>query len=107
MSYRLQAKRVFLTYPQCGCLAKDFVVAHIKSLASILWIVAARELHEDGEPHLHIAVEFESQLRTRNSRFFDIEGKHPNVQPLKKMRECLAFGNNHIGTRGFLSEQLT
>lgn len=90
-AYRLEAKRIFLTYPQCGCLAKDFVATHIKSLSPVLWIVIAREMHKDGEPHLHVAVEFAQKLRTRDSRYFDIEGKHPNVQALKKMRECLAY----------------
>lgn len=90
-AYRFTAKRVFLTYPQCGCLARDFVANAIKAKTTVLWIVVARELHKDGEPHLHVACEFANKLNIKDSRYFDIEGKHPNIQPLKKMRECLAY----------------
>ena len=91
MAYQLNAKKVFITYPQCGTLDRAFVAAAIKAKRPILWIVVARELHKDGEPHLHVACEFTDKLRTRDPRFFDIEDKHPNVQPLRKMRECLAY----------------
>ena len=90
-AYRFTAKRVFLTYPQCGCLDRAFVANAIKAKATVVWIVVARELHKDGEPHLHVACEFANKLNIKDSRYFDIEGKHPNVQPLKKMRECLAY----------------
>jgi len=41
---------------------------------------------------LHIALEFKERLRTRHMNYFDkVGGKHPNIQPMRHQRKCIAY----------------
>ncbi|CAL5434233.1 unnamed protein product [Camellia sinensis] len=51
------------------------------------YILVARELHEDGNPHLHAMVQCTKKIQTSNPRFFDLTGTngriyHPNIKKL-------------------------
>jgi len=77
--FRLSSKSLFLTYPKCPWAA-DRLLEHFKSLFakhSPLFIVVARELHKDGDPHLHAFISLECPFETRNPRAFDL---HSEVQ---------------------------
>lgn len=51
-----------------------------------------RELHEDGEPHLHIVVSFEKPLDVRKPDFFDCIGeKHGNYQVARNEKDVLNY----------------
>lgn len=80
MVWRIQAKNLFLTYPQCD-LGHELL---LQALRTILGpgpsIRLARELHEDGRPHYHAFIQCKEKFSTRNERFFDYGGFHPNVQ---------------------------
>lgn len=79
MVFRLSAKAVFLTYPQCA-LSPNVVHQKLSELKPTRYINVVKELHEDGAPHLHVLIQFVDKANIRNERFFDIEGFHPNVQ---------------------------
>ncbi|THG15137.1 hypothetical protein TEA_005497 [Camellia sinensis var. sinensis] len=89
-SFRFYAKNVFLTYPQCPC-PKEQLLELLQSLlqqaCQPYYILVARELHEDGNPHLHAMVQCTKKIQTSNPRFFDLTGTngriyHPNIEKL-------------------------
>lgn len=84
MSYALNSKHVFLTYPKApDTWDKDFLIQSLLDLDSgntvTDWIIA-KENHEDGTPHYHVLLRFLVPFRTKNPRAFDVLGEHPNVQ---------------------------
>jgi len=80
--FQLQAKKLFLTYAQCPLSREelmDFLWEHPllnEKSNGPKYIRVARELHEDGEFHLHALVILEMKLRTRSPRFLDFLGHH-------------------------------
>lgn len=87
MPFRQRACKFFLTYPHCdsakaGCLERASVLC-----PNYEWIIVAQELHEDGSPHLHVAIKLKEIISISNPKHFDvIAGKHGNYQI---MRNCL------------------
>lgn len=79
---RLQGKKFLLTYPQCT-LTKEEVLEAIRAQNGIEEYTIARELHQDGTPHLHACLILSDSPRTTNMRYFDIAQFHPNVKVLK------------------------
>lgn len=82
MSFRLNARNIFLTYPHCDKLAEDLLSWLIEDSL----VVKARtvsELHEDGSPHLHAVIKYSKKKDCRNERAFDYCGYHPNIQSAK------------------------
>lgn len=43
----------------------------------------AREDHETGGTHLHVFVDFGRKFRSRKTDVFDVDGRHPNIEPSK------------------------
>nr|APZ86457.1 replication associated protein [Maize streak virus] len=77
----------FLTYPKCpenpeiACqMIWELVVRWIPK-----YILCAREAHKDGSLHLHALLQTEKPVRISDSRFFDINGFHPNIQSAKSV----------------------
>lgn len=81
MKFQLNSQTLGLTYPQLnGCylqlfdwLREEFTNYGIKH------IVVAQEHHKDGNPHAHVAIKLARSFRTRDARFGDWNGNHPNV----------------------------
>jgi len=105
--FRLSAKRVFLTYPQCGELSKERLEVFIRDDRHALWYCIGLEQHEDGGNHLHAYVEFADKLNVRDAKYFDVDGKHPNIQPVRKPAAVLRYvqkGGDFIGNCEALSK---
>lgn len=75
---RLQFKYVLLTYSQCGDLDPFRIVDLLSNLGGEC--IVGREHHQDGGIHLHAFCMFETKFRSRNTRVFDIDSHHPNIQ---------------------------
>lgn len=89
--FRLNCKGFFLTYAQCP-LDKEEVLEHLKTKRKGLKeAVVCRELHEDGQPHLHAYLYYETPFDCRNARFFDIEGYHPSIESAKSLKAVKAY----------------
>nr|AFX60771.1 REP [Macroptilium yellow spot virus] len=97
--FRISAKNYFLTYPQCS-LTKEAALEQILSLqtsSNKKFIKIARELHEDGQPHLHVLLQFEGKLICTNSRLFDLVSPtrsahfHPNIQGAKSSSDVKSY----------------
>lgn len=95
MPFRFSSKSLFLTYAQCDLPPLD--VLHILSATfNFVWIRVGRELHDDGNPHLHVCGLFTEKLDTGNERIFDIDGPdgrtfHPNIQSARSLQRTLAY----------------
>lgn len=82
--FRLQSQNLFLTFAQCDYPLDNFL-ANCKDLfkdEGIERMVVARELHQDGHPHLHAVISLKNKFNTRDERMFDdlVEpAKHPNI----------------------------
>nr|AIY33586.1 replication-associated protein [Maize streak virus] len=77
-----RSPNTFLTYPQCP-EQPEIISQRIWELCSHwtpLYIICAREAHRDGNMHLHALIQTGKPVRTTDSRFFDIDGFHPNIQ---------------------------
>lgn len=89
-SYRLNTRTVYLTYPRCP-LEMQFMLEKLRTLKDYIHYAICRELHQDGSAHLHVMLQFTNPINTRNSRYFDIEGYHPNVQSARRPKDVLAY----------------
>nr|WBU87220.1 replicase [Papaya leaf curl Haveri virus] len=97
--FQIYAKNYFLTYPQCS-LTKEEALSQLQNLStptSNKFIRVCRELHENGEPHLHVLIQFEGKFKCQNNRFFDLVSPtrpahfHPNIQGAKSSSDVKAY----------------
>lgn len=90
-AFRFNAKRIFLTYPQCGDLSREVVRDLLVSTHGAQYYFIARESHRDGNYHIHAYGEWTSAFSTRDVRCFDVDGCHPNIQPVRSTRRVLEY----------------
>jgi len=89
--FRINAKSVFLTYPQCD-LTNQFLMNHLASLKyECDYIITCEEKHADGSPHMHAVLKFKKKVDIRNEAFFDISGFHPNIQTTKNINASINY----------------
>jgi Geminivirus Rep catalytic domain. len=79
MSFRVQSKEFSLTFPKCP-VPKEDLLNHLKQERNCIYICVAKELHEDGEPHLHAHIVYAKRKDIKNAKYFDIQGYHCNIQ---------------------------
>lgn len=90
-AFKFDSTSFFLTYPQSGDLEWTDIADHLKSLKDIDWLRICKELHEDGQPHHHAVGKFKSRYQSRNSRCFDVKGKHPNIQSIRSIKRAIEY----------------
>ncbi|AFD54475.1 replication-associated protein [Centrosema yellow spot virus] len=97
--FRLQAKNIFLTYPQCS-ISKEAALSQLQTLSlpsNKKYIKICRELHEDGQPHLHVLIQLEGKAQITNQRLFDLVSPtrsahfHPNIQGAKSSSDVKSY----------------
>lgn len=89
-------RHFFLTYPRCP-LPANVLLDHLKGLStprgialSPTFIRVARELHEDGYPHLHALLCLPQSYRA-SATFFDLQGYHPNIQGARSINDVKTY----------------
>lgn len=97
-AFRLQAKNLFLTYPQCP-ITKQQALAQL--LAKVQqWqpsvILVACELHSDGHQHLHAAIQLTLKCRIRAVNRLDLVSEngtnyHGNYQAARNWKNTLLY----------------
>jgi len=87
--FRLSAKSFFLTFPQCS-LSKEHIKSGLQALFPSGFRIA-RELHQDGSPHIHVLLFFPKRKEIKNARAFDIGGFHCNIQATKNPKQALQY----------------
>ncbi|QHB15531.1 AC1 [Insect-associated begomovirus 4] len=97
--FQINQKNYFLTFPKCS-LSKEEALQQILKLQTPTnkkYIKICKELHEDGEPHLHMLLQFEGKFRCTNNRFFDLVSPsrsthfHPNIQGAKSSSDVKSY----------------
>ncbi|WXB20467.1 RepA [Nomiamastrel virus] len=81
-AFRICAKNIFLTYPQCP-LEKNYVLERLQRNPinhNLSFACVAKEEHMDGNTHLHCLLMYSHRLDIKYSRQFDIHDYHPNIQ---------------------------
>jgi len=58
---------------------------------SIEYLIIAREKHTDGQWHFHSGIKFNQPIRTRDARYFDIEGIHPSLEPARQFDRWVSY----------------
>nr|AMY63069.1 C1 [Sweet potato leaf curl virus] len=97
--FNIKAKNYFLTYPQCSLTKKEALEQLLKlsTPTNKKFIKICRELHENGEPHLHVLLQFEGNYQCTNQRFFDLVSPsrsshfHPNIQRAKSSSDVKSY----------------
>ncbi|ABA40411.1 replication initiator protein [Cotton leaf curl Multan virus - [Bhatinda :05]] len=93
------SKNYFITYPKCS-LTKEETLSQLLNLHTPVnkkYIKICRELHQNGEPHLHVLIQFEGKYQCTNKRFFDLVSPtrsahfHPNIQGAKSSSDVKAY----------------
>nr|UBJ26199.1 replication-associated protein [Red panda feces-associated genomovirus] len=98
MQFRLNAKRVFLTYPQANEVQHHELHTHLSQFGNCY---SCRELHSDGGVHYHAILTSPTKFNIRRSDFFDYNGRHPNMGPVKQLGACADYigkGGDTLGT---------
>nr|CBX25666.1 rep [Bhendi yellow vein mosaic virus] len=97
--FQIYAKNYFLTYPTCS-LTKDEALSQLQNLQTPVnkkYIRICREFHENGEPHLHVLIQFEGKYQCKNNRFFNLISPtrsahfHPNIQGAKSSSDVKSY----------------
>lgn len=88
MPFDFYGSHVFLTYSQVGDRSARALVDFLRGLSAPLdKLVVGAEQHQDGGRHFHVYAQFTSRFRTRNQRFFDFDGVHPNIKAVSGRKD--------------------
>lgn len=93
MPIRINAKNYFLTYAQAERIeSKQDLLFHLRSLIPTpeRWAIGEEE-HQDGGRHFHVLLGYANRFDLTNTRFFDFEGHHPNIQAARAPAQVLAY----------------
>lgn len=103
--FRVQAARFFLTVPKCP-LEKEDALAQWKQAfgAEITEYIVCRELHEDGDPHLHAYLRYKRKVNCTNPKSFNLKAEdgteyQVNIQACrssKAVKEYVAKDGDYI-----------
>lgn len=91
MPFKFDSRSFFVTYPQSGELTPQQVLDHLGTVGVLTWARAALEQHEDGSPHIHAIEQWDRRVQTRNERFLDVGGKHPNIQSPRQLQAAIRY----------------
>lgn len=85
-NFRLDAKNLFLTYPQCN-LSRDRVLELLLAKpwgsATVTGYIVAQERHQDGHPHIHCLLLLDKRKNITSASWLDLAGFHGNYQSAK------------------------
>nr|ALF37827.1 rolling circle replication initiator protein [Beet curly top virus] len=95
----MQAKNIFLTYPQCFSSKEEGLgqIQGIQFSFNKKYIKIAREIPEDGQPHFHVLFQIEGKVQITNIRLFDLVSPtrsahfHPNIQGAKSRSDVKSY----------------
>lgn len=87
-TFRFNAQRVLLTYPQCDALTKEDVLFTLQERYHIELHCVAEETHRDEGRHIHALLKFKSKLNERGADCFDVNDGvkqyHPNIKSVAR-----------------------
>lgn len=90
MPFRFDSNYVFLTYPHSS-FEHSAVHEFLNGLCPVKWCRVSTEHHADGDPHVHVVAHFVRRFTSRDQHVFDIQGRHPNVQPVRSVARAVKY----------------
>ena len=90
-SFRLQAKRMFLTYK--GHFSKADYISWLRSKREVKWVRLAQESADQEAPylHTHVLLEFQTRPNWKDPRCLDysVDGEmiHPHIKTIKSQKQ--------------------
>lgn len=90
MSFKYDGKLFYLTYSQFE-LDNDDLYNALCEIGEILWARVCQEHHQDGHLHSHVVGCFKERKQSTRKDFFDVNGKHPNIQIPRSVKHCLSY----------------
>lgn len=91
--FRIQAKSIFLTYPQCTRSKEEvhqLIWEHYGS--QLEFSIVAREMHKSGDPHLHAVLAFKEKQTFCGEACFDfLANMHGNYQAARNLRQVVRY----------------
>lgn len=105
LKYRLNAKNLFLTYPNC-ILPLSEVLSQLTDACSNYIVkdyVIVREYHADGTPHVHVYLSLHKPFNTTNPNFLDLKSGdsfvHGNYESAKLPNKVIQYMLKHINDK--------
>lgn len=92
-AFRINCKRLFITFPQTDC-SKELAAEKIRASpkTSDCSFVVAQENHKDGNTHLHVYIEKPQSFNFKGDSYFDfIAGKHGNIQKVRSKEAVVSY----------------
>lgn len=94
--FRLSGVNLLLTYPKCDVEHEGVDDAVRRVLVDVKWTVVAKELHADGDPHLHAFVRLAKRCNLHRPDCLDLREAgnrvfHGNYVVARKPREALEY----------------
>jgi len=82
-----------LTWPKCDATRQDVQAKlEIRFKDNILGCAIAQEQHEDGTPHIHVALRLKTRIDIKNATDLDIiTGQHGNYQVQRSIKKWTAY----------------
>lgn len=91
MSFRLNARNLFLTYPRCGAKSLCFEFLKDKFSDCLEYLLVAEETHESGEPHLHCVIALSRKVDYKNPRCLDFEDWHGDYKAARDLDASITY----------------
>lgn len=91
--FRINSKKVFLTYPQTD-ITPEMVRQNLEQkYPETNAYIISQEDHNDTEgKHIHAYIDFANKLDTKNEHYFDeLGGKHGNYQSVKEKHSTIKY----------------
>lgn len=90
MSFRLSAKYLLLTYPNCGDKQACYNFL-IDKFDDAKYILVAQETHQSGEPHLHAFIALTKRCNFKRADCLDFNGFHGNYQVARDKHASVTY----------------
>lgn len=90
-SFRLSAKNLFLTYPNCGSKDACFEFLKTKFADCAKYILVAQETHQSGEPHLHCVVSLARKSNFKRPDCLDFDGFHGDYKAARDLGASVTY----------------
>lgn len=91
--FRLNAKKLLLTYPRSGDTTLVDVKSHLETELDIAGGCMCIEHHADGGNHIHVYVRLNRKCDIRNPHKLDVNGLHGNYKTCKQPSKAYNYIN--------------
>lgn len=89
--FSIKSKNLFLTYSQSKLDHVDIHTAICDRFSEHSYVCTSKEQHKDSGTHYHAYVKFEQPYRSRDCKFADISGEHPNAQAVRNPNATINY----------------